>query len=242
MTWRHSSPRHSSTPSSAAEGGPAATGGSRDSGTVNGSRPDDRRSPGRGPLMPRPRDRPPEPALRTAPAHRALCEPSAPPCGPVSLSRPRPGRSVSGPPATTSGARLSGGLIPSVTLAPPAHVSRGSCADPGKTPRKSAPSAGNVGAPRSQCPRAAVPPGGGAPGRRCPRAAVPPGGGAPGGGASDGGRPLGGGQPRTAPTPTRPPPAGPSRGYGPPGWDGLCVNCRNQCGPDWHIFGRSPPD
>ena len=106
MTWRHSSLRHSLTPSWAAEGGPAATGGSRDSGTVNGPRPDDRRSPGRGPLMPRPGDRPPDPALqRPRPPEPALQSlPSA--------SRPRPGRSVSGQAVTTSGAGLSGDLIP----------------------------------------------------------------------------------------------------------------------------------
>jgi len=58
---------------------------------------------------------------------------------------------------------------------------------------------------------------------------------------ADGGRPRAGVSRGLPQTPTRAPPP-PSRRYGPAGWDGLCVNCRNQCGPDWHIFGRSPPD
>ena len=190
-------------------------------------------------------------ASRTAPTHQALCEPSAPPCAPVS-----------GPPAATSGARLPGphSLQPHWPL-PPAHMSRGSCAEPDKTPRKSAPFAGNVGAPEASNPPGGGPsgrgpphggvPGGGARGRWCPRAAVSPGWWSrrwcprrryprrllrPA--TADPGR----GQPRAAPNADTRAPRRPSRRCGPPDMDGLCVNCRNQCGPDWHIFGRSPPD
>jgi len=235
MTWRHSSPRHSSTPSSAAEGGPAATGGSRDSGTVIGSRPDDRRSPGRGPLTPRPRARPPEPALRTAPAHRALCEPSAPPCGPVSFSR------RAAPRERTTRDHLRGqasqGLHALQSHWPlPPRLPRIVRRTGRNTPEKRTVH-GNVGAPRSQCPgrrslRAAVPPRLRSPRRRCPRLLLRP-------AAADPRARVSHGPPQT---PTRAPPAGLSRMCGPPGWDGLCVNCRNQCGPDWHILGRSPPD